>query len=110
MTDLKIQSENPITMSEVADRIKKIEKRDKELSFRGNKTKEYLEHFTEAEKASKLRKKLEALELSRLKDRHIVKIIDIMPEDIDSLKMMLSNEAITLKEDDLKKILDVINE
>ncbi|MBU2589969.1 MAG: hypothetical protein KKA65_00550 [Nanoarchaeota archaeon] len=110
MAEFKIESEKPITMSEVADRLSKVEKRDKELSFRANKTKEYLAHFVTKEKESKLRKKLENLNLARLKDRQIVKIIDLKPEDMDSLKIILSNEAITLKEEDLKKILDAINE
>ncbi len=110
MAQFNVKSEKPLTMSEVADRLGKIEKRDKELTFRGNKTKEYLEHFVSKEKTSKLRKKLDDLGITRLKERHIVKIIDIKPEDMDSLKTILSNEALTLKEEDLKKILGALKE
>lgn len=110
MAEFTIIEEKPLTMDEVAEKIKKVEKRDKELGFRANKTKEYLANFTEKnKKVNELRKKLQGLDISRLKDRHIVKIIDIMPDDIDSLKVMLSGEAITLREEDLKKILDAIN-
>jgi DNA-directed RNA polymerase subunit F len=109
MTEFNVISEKPITMAEVAEKLKKIEKRDKELSFRGNKTKEYLSNFVGKEKIADIKKKLEALEVSRLKERHIVKIIDIRPTDTDSLKVILSGEAITVKEEDLKKILDAIN-
>jgi DNA-directed RNA polymerase subunit F len=107
MGELKIVEESPITLTELQDKLKKIEKRDGELSFRGNKTKEYLGTFvtTKPKEIQELRKKLEELNVPRLKDRHITKIIDIMPEDLDSMKILLSGEAITIKEDDMKKII-----
>lgn len=109
MSEITILSEKPLTLSELKEKLAKIEKRDKELSFRANKTKEYLANFTVKEKGiSALKKKIEELNISRIKERHIVKLIDVMPKDIDSLKMILSGESLTLKEEDYQKLLEAL--
>lgn len=110
MGQFKIINEKPIGMAQLKDKLKEIEKRKKELSFRANKTKEYANSFDveKTKEAEALAKKIEGLKIPRLKERHIVKIIDIMPKDLDSLKAILSGETITVKEEDLKKILNVV--
>ncbi len=110
MTEFSIVAENAITLAELKDKIAKIEKRDKELNFRGTKTREYLAAFgtPSLKEANDLKKKIEDLQIPRLKDRHIMKLIDIHPTDMDSLKMLLSAETITVKEEDLKKILALL--
>ena len=109
MSEITVLSEKPLTLSELKEKLAKIEKRDKELSFRANKTKEYLANFTVKEKGiSALKKKIEELKIPRVKERHIVKLIDIMPKDIDSLKMILSGESLTLKEEDYQKVLEAL--
>jgi len=108
--DIKIVTEKPLSLVELKENLEKIEKRDKELSFRANKTKEYLNSFAikKAKEVAALKKKIEELDIPRLKDRHIAKIIDISPKDMDSLKLLLSGEAITVKEEDFKKILSLL--
>ncbi len=110
MGELKIIEEKPITLTELKTKIAKIEKRDEELPFRANKTKEYINSFkTLSNKEIKeLRGKIEELNIPRLKDRQITKILDIMPEDLDSMKILLSGESITVKEEDMKKIIAAI--
>lgn len=111
MAEFQIISEKPITLAETSEKLAKIEKITKELSFRATKTKEYLASFaTKEKKVAELKKKLEELNIARMRDRHIVKLIDIMPKDIDSLRIILSGESITLKEEDLRKILSVLND
>lgn len=111
---MEIINEKAITMVDAQDALKKIEGRekDKELNFRAKKAKEYLKMFVCVKKAEaeKLRKELEGLSIARLKERHIAKIIDIMPKDIEGLKIMLSGETISPKSEDLKKIMDVLKE
>ena len=109
MGDITVLSETPLTMSELKEKLAKIEKRDKELNFRANKTKEYIANFSIKEKGiAELKKKLEELSIGRVKDRHIAKLIDLNPKDADSIKVILSGEALTLKEEDYNKILDVL--
>ncbi len=97
-------------MCELKSKILDIKKRDKELNFRSNKVKEYLDLFvdiTEKEYAE-MKKKIEELGISRLKERHIVKILDIMPQDIDSLKSLFAGESVSIKQEDLIKVLNII--
>lgn len=109
MAEFNIVEEKPLAMAEVAEKLAEVEKRDKELSFRANKTKEYLSHFVSKKKVNDIKKKMQGLDIMRLKDRTIIKIIDLMPKDMDSLKVILTGENITLKEDDLKKILEALS-
>jgi len=97
---------------ELKEKLSDIKKRDKELNERGNKTKEYLDLFSKLtlKKIEELKKKLMDLNISRLKDRHVTMIINVMPEEIDSLRTIFSGETITIKQEDLKRIVDVLNE
>jgi len=110
MVDLKVIEERPINMVELKSKIAKIKKRDKELNFRSKKVSEYLNAFVELneKEAKELSKKILELNIPRLKDRHVVKVLDIMPKDIDSLKALFSGENITIKQEDLARILEVI--
>lgn len=108
--DIKILEQKPITMLDMKEKIEKIHKRDKELNFRSNKTKEYLDAVlsTNKKQLSETKKKIIALDLPRLKERHIVKLLDILPNDMDSLKIVFTGENLTLSEEDLKKLLDAL--
>ncbi|MEK6934576.1 MAG: hypothetical protein AABW46_01730 [Nanoarchaeota archaeon] len=109
MAEIEVINERPITLVETREIIDKIEKRDKELNERSNKTLEYINKVVKkSENIKELMEKLEKLEIARLKDRHIIKLIDVHPKDLDSLKTIISGENITLKQEDLKRILECL--
>jgi DNA-directed RNA polymerase subunit F len=112
MPDLKIISETPLSMVDTAERLKAIKKRDSEIGTRATKSAEYLSAFARVEKkkADDLASKIVDLNIPRLRDRHTVKIIDMMPNDLDGLKIIFTGDNITIKPEDLKRILDVIKE
>lgn len=60
------------------------------------------------EKAKELRKRLEALDLIKVKPEHIAKIIDLLPENQENLNKIFSD--VSLDEDESKKILQTIEE
>jgi DNA-directed RNA polymerase subunit F len=95
---------------DVKDHIKKITARDKELNYRANKTKEYLDVFCNGTKKAygELIKELSELDVARLKEIHILKIADIMPKTIDELKIVLQGYTVSLNNDNLKKIVSVV--
>ncbi len=107
-----IISEAPITMSELKEGIAKIKKKTPELSFRVKKTEEYLQAFEllSQKQASELFEKIVALNVPRLRDIHICKIIDILPSDPNDLKLLLQGYTITVSNENLKKITDLIKE
>ncbi len=111
MANYKIINETPVTFAELKDSLKKIEARDTALSFRGTKTKDYAGLATElkAKDVKDIKKKIEDLNVMRLKEKQVVKIINVLPKDADSLKVVLGSESTASKED-LKKILDILKE
>lgn len=110
MVDMSIVEQKPLLMADVKDKLEEI-KKTKELNFRAEKVHAYLEEFVTAKKkdADTLHDKLAGLGLQRLREKQIVKIIDIMPEEIESLKTLFAGESISLKQDELKQILDALN-
>jgi DNA-directed RNA polymerase subunit F len=109
MAEFTVLDENPISLAHLKDKLEELET-EAPLTFRGEKTKAYLENFTisDVKETEIVIKNIEELSIPRLKQRHITKIVDIMPKDLDSLKIIFSGEIITISDDDLKKILDVI--
>lgn len=112
MVKPEIISEKPITIAELKQEIDKIKKRDKELNFRVGKTEDYVNQFADLSKAKEeeLIKKLEKLNIPRLKDIHITKIVDILPKTVDELKIILQGYTITVNNDNVKKIVDVVKD
>ena len=58
--------------------------------------------------AKDLRKKIEELDFMKIRTEHIVKIIDLMPENAENLNKIFSD--MSLDEDETKKILDTVKE
>jgi DNA-directed RNA polymerase subunit F len=108
----EIKQETPISMADLKVELEKVAKRDTELNFRAAKTDEYLKQFNKADpkKVEELIKKITKLAVPRLKDQHIYKIVDLMPKTIDSLKAALSGYGITINNENLKKIVDLVLE
>lgn len=105
----EIISEKPISIGELKKELEKIKKRDKELNFRAARTEEYLQHFPTLKNPEELFKKIEALKIPRLREKHIIKIIDILPKTTDELKAILQGYTVTVNNENLKKIADTIN-
>ena len=59
-------------------------------------------------KAEEIRKKLEALELMKVKGEHIAKIIDLMPENEEELNKIFVD--VSLDEDEAQKVINTVKE
>ena len=106
----EILSETPMSMVETKQEIKRIKKRDKELNFRGNKVEEYLDVFTKSTQkdSEELIKALKKLDVPRLKDIHVIKITDLLPETVDDLKILLQGYTVTVNKDNMAKIVSTV--
>jgi DNA-directed RNA polymerase subunit F len=107
-----IISQVPINSSELHAEMKRIKERDKELGFRAQKTIDYLEslNIIDVKKAKELMEKLLKLEVSRLRDVHFHKIIDVMPTNAKDVKVALQQYNLTVSQENCKKIADVVAE
>lgn len=112
MPNPKFIEEAPLTLVDVKEALKKIEERDNELTYRSNKTKEYLNFFIDFPKGKKdeLYKKLTGLKLLRLKEAHIAKIIDFLPVLIEDLKVILQAYPVSMPKKDMESIVAVVKE
>ena len=108
----QIIEEKPIPLGEVKDVLSNLKKSDKELNFLSNKTNEYLDAFISLSKEKKdnLKKSLHDLNLTRLKEEHIVKIIDFLPKNVSELKSVLQAYPLSMAKNDQEEILKVIKE
>jgi DNA-directed RNA polymerase subunit F len=112
MSQPVVQSEEAIDMYEVLKELKAVEKRDGTLGFRAEKTKEYITDARQLtdKRVKEIREGIVALEVPRMKSEHIAKIIDVMPVSLDDLKNLISSFNITVKDDYLKKMVDILKE
>ena len=110
MADIKILSEAPINMYQLHEEIKAIRKRDKELNFRATKTEEYLQSLADLKGADELYKKLVGLEIPRLRDQHIHKIIELLPTTLVDLKVILQGYTLNVSQENMKKIAALVAE
>ena len=108
--DVQIISETPINTLQLRKELEKIRKKENELNFRANRTEEYLHQVANVKNAEGLFDKLMKLNIPRLREHHIHKIIDIMPVTVNELKVILQAYSITVNNDSIKKIVDTINE
>ena len=107
----EIIQETPVSMADLKDEIAKIKKKSEKLNFRAEKTEEYLNQFTKLSKnkATELKEKIEKLKIPRLKEEHIIKLIDLMPKSAEEVKSILHGYTVTVTNENLKKIADCIN-
>ena len=105
-------SEEPISIYDLKRSLEHIKERDAELGFRAAKTDEYLKNFAKLDdkKVNELKSKIEALNIPRLKADQISNLIDIMPSDLEEVRLVLSSYSITITNENLVKIADVIKE
>jgi len=108
----EILNEAPLSTIELKGILKKNQKTDEELNFRAGKALDYLDQFTKLKPAEykKFYKKIEDLKVTRLKDVHIIKILDILPTTAEEVKSVMQGYPVSLTATDQKKIAEVIAE
>ena len=107
-----IVSEKPVTAVEVRHELAKIREKMGSLSSRAVRTEDYLNQTVslDPKKAKELFEKIAKLNIPRLKEQHICKIIDIMPATENELKAVLQGYVVTVSADSIKKIAAVVKE
>ncbi|MEM3091209.1 MAG: hypothetical protein QXX55_00550 [Candidatus Pacearchaeota archaeon] len=93
----------PLSMAEALDYLD--DEKDNQMEF-----KKFIKKFIKIspKDAKEIRKKLESLGSLKMKPEDIVKIVDIMPEDSESLNKIFND--LELDENETKRILEIIKE
>jgi DNA-directed RNA polymerase subunit F len=98
-----ILDRQPLNLLEVKEILDDIEDSDKKEQMEL-----YLKKFLKIkpEKAKKLKGDLEGLDLLKMKNEHLAKIVDLIPESASDLNKIFSDVSLT--EDETNKILEVV--
>lgn len=105
--------EVPITLAEAKVELDALQARDTTLNFRAGKCYEYLNDFATvltAGQAQELRKKLQNAHVSRLREDHIVKIIDVLPQTPDEVRLLFQGGTVSLTKKDFADIAAIVQE
>ncbi len=94
-----IKNSTPLSMAESSEYLEK-----------GSNALVFIKKFTKMkpEKAKELRKKLQDLENIKINEKHISKVIDILPEKAEEVTKIFAD--VGLDEDETKKILEIVEE
>lgn len=117
MIGKKVIDTQPVTISEAREILmKKVEEKADEnnevdghqFTYEQNLTIDYVNKFAllSAEDAIELRGKLEEY----LTPVQAVKVVDLMPEDLDDLRLIFAKERGNFDTDTLEKILDLLDQ
>mgnify|MGYP001567240882 FL=1 len=93
----------PLSMNDVEHIIKDIQDNEKKQAIEV-----FLKKFlsTTTARAKKIKDSLEKLDSIKIKREHIIKIIDILPEDASDLNKIFTD--VSLNEDEINKILEIV--
>ena len=110
MSKAEIIEKTPMSLTDLKAEITRISKRDEETGFRTGKTLEYVNSFSALSKTAyvDLKKKIEELNVPRLKEEHITKILDILPKTENDVAVVLQGYTLTVSKENIKKIVDII--
>lgn len=98
----QILNSRPLSLAEVADLVKKHE------DFENKPTASYLKKFNKVKfsEAQEISEKLRALNNVKIKESHIVKVIDFMPVDAEDVNKIFSD--VSLSEEEIQAILQIV--
>ncbi len=98
-----ITDKKPISMAEAKKFLSKENEQEAELLA-------FINKFVELspEQAEDFSKKIEELNLMKIRKEHVTKIIDLLPEDAEDLNKIFTDTG--LDEDETKKILEIVKE
>ena len=112
MSQPDVEGREPVSLAELADHMEMITDRDEELNFRAGKTEEYVNEFAELDKDEfdELFDEINDLDVPRLKDKHIIKIIDFLPKTVKDLEVILEGYPLTLSDEDKEDIVETVTD
>jgi len=106
---MEIKSEKNIPLSEVKQILAKREEQG-ELGYEQKITLAYLKSLYKPA-PTKVAKALEELkQIEKLSEKQTVAIMNFLPQDLDDLRVLFSNERLDLSDEEKKKILDIVKE
>jgi DNA-directed RNA polymerase subunit F len=90
-----------------AKKILEKKAKERELGYEQKNALEHLRKFSKLTQKTRDDMMAQLDKIERLKDRHKVAIIDMLPKDDDELRILFANEIMTISDEDKKKIISI---
>jgi DNA-directed RNA polymerase subunit F len=104
---MKIESEKVVLWAEVKKVLEKKEK-EKELSYEQKNALDHLRRFSKISEKAATEMAEDLSKIERLKEKHIISIINHMPQELEDLRVLFANEVVSLSDEDRKKIILIV--
>jgi DNA-directed RNA polymerase subunit F len=105
-SEYEVLKEEPVPLVKAKELLKDVEEKtfEQKIAF------EHAKKFSKItlQKAGELQKELSTLEMRKLKDEQIIKIIDMMPADVDELRVILAHAQVPYRDEELQQISDIV--
>ncbi|MEM5812427.1 MAG: RNA polymerase Rpb4 family protein [Candidatus Aenigmatarchaeota archaeon] len=106
---MKVLNEKFVSWVEVKKILEKKEK-EKELGYEQKNALDHLRKFSKISEKAANEMHDELVKIEKLKERHIVSIMNHLPQDLEELRVLFANEVVSLSEDDKKKIISIVKQ
>ena len=98
----------PVSLSEVKNILKKVSKEREDMLYEQKIALEHAQRFAKlpvkkVEDMIKELKKIDALD-----EKHAYKIADVLPKTVDDIKTIFAKERLSIGENDIKKIIEIV--
>jgi len=105
-----IKNKDAVSLTEVKEILSEYPQAEE--NKRAEAVSAYIKKFakTKSDKAKDLTRAIVELDLAKLKKEHIVKIVDVMPEDAEDLRKIFVGSDITLNQDEINSILERVKQ
>lgn len=112
MVKPQMVGEVPIGLAEAKAELERIKARDGTLNFRAAKCEEYLNDFAtiSVEKAAQLKKKIQDLGITRLKEENVIKVIDMLPKTPEDVKVIFQGSTVSISRKDMEQIAALVQD
>ena len=106
---MNIRNEKVVSWAE-AKKIISDKEKNKEFSYEHKNALDQLRKFSKLPE-KKYEKIVEELkDIEKLKERHIVSIVNFLPENQNDLRVLFANERLVLTDEDKRKILKIVKD
>jgi len=109
MMDFEVLKQKPVAFNEVKEVLSSLD--EKELNA---EQKLALEHINRSKglsknKAHELIEELKALSMRKLKLSYIIQIVNLVPKDMEDLRVVLAASSVAFNKADLEKIFSIVS-
>ncbi len=99
-----------VSLAEVKALLKRIQKERGELTYEQKNALKHAETFAKLSVTKTKALIKELLEnIDAIEEKHAYKIADLLPTHEDDIKTIFAKERVSLKNEDIKKILEIVN-